>query len=374
MKNKISYLRLDKNYHKIKKKLFFFLDRIGNKGDFILAKEVGIFENKLKKFLNSKYVASCANGTDAIEISLKILGIKKNDEVITVANTWISVANSIINIGAKPKFIDIDESLNMNILDFEKVISKKTKCIIVTHLNGLPCKMATIIKICKKYNIKIIEDCSQAIGSKYKGSYVGNFGDIATFSLHPTKNLGVFGDGGFISTNNKRYYNKFITIRNNGLINRDNAKYIGRNSRLDAIQAIVGLLQLKNLKKCISSRKGNAKFYNKSFASLKNFIKTPNFSIDKDVKHTFHRYVIICSERNKLFKYLIKNNIEVKIHYPLNIHEQISFKDYYTKKLINTDLLNKKIISLPIHENLTLRDLRKIIKLIKNFYKKKIFS
>lgn len=366
---KISYIRVDKNYRKIKKEFFFHINKIGNKGNFILGKEVTNFEKKLKNFINSKYVATCANGTDAIEMALKILNIKKNDEVITVANTWISVGNSILNVGAKPVFVDIDASLNMCPSSLKKLITKKTRCIIITHLNGLPCEMGKIMKILKNYKVKIIEDCSQAIGSKYDKLHVGNFGDISTFSLHPTKNLGVFGDGGFITTNNINYYKKFISIRNNGLINRDKALLIGRNSRLDSFQAVVGKIQLKYLKKCIQIRNANANFYDKSFSNLYKFIKTPRDHINKKIEHTFHRYVIICAKRNKLYKYLLKNNIEVKIHYPINIHQQKSFKKFYTKKLKITDFLNKKIISLPIHENLNVADLKRIVDHIKNFYK-----
>ena len=367
-KKKINYVEIDKNFKKIKKNFLFQLNKIGNKGDFILGNKVKEFENKLKKIINSKYVATCANGTDAIEIALKILGIKKNDEIITVANTWISVANSIINVGAKPIFVDINDTLNLNPFEIEKKITNKTKCIIVTHLNGLPCDLDQIKRITKKHKIKILEDCSQAIGSKYENLHVGNIGEISTYSLHPTKNLGVFGDGGFISTNKKNYYKKFLIFRNNGLINRDLAKFVGRNSRLDNLQAIVGILQLKNLNKHITLRQKNAYSYDRAFINLKKFIQTPLKLNNKKVIHTYHRYVIRCTNRDKLFKYLIKNNIDVKIHYPINIHQQTSFKKFSKTKLLKTDSLNKKILSLPIHENLSKNDLNRIIALIRNFY------
>ena len=365
---KIRYVEINKNYKKIKNDFLFQINNIGNNGDFILGKKVKEFENKLKKVVKSKYIATCANGTDAIEISLNILNIKKNDEVITVANTWVSVANAIINVGAKPVFVDIDESLNIDPLLIEKLITKKTKCIIATHLNGLPCKIDQIKKIAKKYKIKMIEDCSQAIGSKYKNLTVGNYAEISTYSLHPTKNLGVFGDGGFIGTNNKNFYKKFITLRNNGLINRDVAKYVGRNSRLDNLQAIVGILLLKKFKNHIKIRRNNALYYNKYFSKLKRFIQIPMDSFNKNTLHTFHRYVLLCNKRNQLLRYLLNNNVEAKVHYPINIHEQATFKKYNKNKLFKTNMLNKKILSLPIHENLSKKDLNRVIYLIKKFY------
>jgi dTDP-4-amino-4,6-dideoxygalactose transaminase len=368
--NHIKYIELGKNFKKIKSKLIVELTKIGEKGDFILGSKVKKFENELKKFTQSDYVATCGNGTDAIEIALKILNVKDKDEVITASNTWLSVGNAILNVGARPKFVDINNSLNIDSNKIENVISKKTKCIIVTHLNGLPCDINKICKIAKKYKIKVIEDCSQAIGSLYNEIHVGNFGDIATYSLHPTKNLGVFGDGGFIATNNKKYFKKILNIRNNGLINRDISNYNGRNSRLDNFQAIVGLLQLKNIKKHISLRQRNAAYYNKHLAPIKKITHTPSNFILNNKFHTYHRYVLICEQRNKLLSFLIKNRIDAKIHYPINIHEQLHFKKFYKNNLQITNDLNKKIISLPVHENLNLQELDKVIFYIKKYYNK----
>ena len=368
--NPIKYIDLGKNFIKIKSKLFSEITKLGEKGDFILGSKVKEFEDKLKKFTQSKYISTCANGTDAIEISLKILNVKKFDEIITTSNTWLSVGNAILNVGAIPKFVDINSSLNIDPKKIEKAISRKTKFIIITHLNGLPSDMKNICKIANKYKIKIIEDCSQAIGSLYNKIHVGNFGDIATYSLHPTKNLGVFGDGGFIATNNKRYYEQFLKARNNGLINRDTSNSEGRNSRLDNFQAVVGILQLDNIKKHISLRQRNAAYYNKHLAPIKKITHTPSNFILNNKLHTYHRYVLICEQRNKLLSFLIKNRIDAKIHYPINIHEQLQFKKFYKNNLQITNDLNKKIISLPVHENLNLQELDKVIFYIKKYYNK----
>ena len=300
-----------------------------------------------------------------------MLNIKKDDEIITTSNTWVSVGNAILNSKAKPVFVDIDSSLNIDPNKIEKFITKKTKCIVVTHLNGLACNMTKIQKLANKYKIKLVEDCSQAIGSTYKKIHVGNFGSLGTFSMHPTKNLGLFGDGGFIVTNNKSYYEKLLIVRNHGLINRDHVLYAGRNSRLDTFQAIAGLIGIKKLNTTIKKRFRNAKIYEKEFKSLNKFIETPLKNKNKESNHTFHRYVILCKNRNKLLKFLIKKNIEAKIHYPINIHQQPPFKKFYKNNLNVTNKLNNKILSLPIREHLQRKEITKIAYAVKEFYKNK---
>lgn len=370
LNKKIKYFDLGKKFNNTKDFFFRELIKVGKKGDFIFGSKVQEFENKVKILTKSKYVVSCANGSDAIELCLHLLNIKKDDEIITTSNTWISVANAIKNLNAKPIFTDINKTLNIDPDKIEKNITKKTKCIIITHLNGLACEITKIKKIANKYNLKILEDCSQAIGCKYNNIHVGNFGEMGTFSMHPTKNLGVYGDGGFIITNNKYYYKKLLVIRNHGLINRDKALYSGRNSRLDTIQAISGLIGLRKLKNTILRRVLNAKLYQKELLSLNKFIETPLIK-NNNSNHTFHRFVILCKNRNQLSKFLSKKNIETKIHYPINIHQQIPFKKFYKRNLMVTNKLNNKILSLPIQEFLNKKDILKITFYIKQFYKKK---
>ena len=365
---KIKYFDLGTNFKRVQSIFFKDLSTAGKKGDFILGSKVKELENELKKITKSKYVISCANGSDALELSLNMLNIKKDDQIITTSNTWISVGNAILSIGAKPIFVDINKSLNIDPNAIEKSITKKTKCIIVTHLNGLPCDMRKIQKIAKKNKIKIIEDCSQAIGSLLNRTHVGNFGSLGTFSMHPTKNLGLFGDGGFIVTNNKSYYQKLLIVRNHGLIDRDHVGFVGRNSRLDTFQAIAGLIRLKKLKNTIKKRIGNANIYEKEFSKLDKFIETPLKNVEKNNIHTFHRYVILCKNRDKLLKFLIKNNIEAKIHYPINIHQQPPFRKFYKKNLKTTNSLNNKILSLPIQENLERKEIAKIVSCVRKFY------
>lgn len=368
MRKKIKYFDLGKKFQLSKNIFFKKISFAGNKGQFILGSSVLKFEKQIKKFIKSKYVISCANGSDAIELCLGLINLKIGDEVITTSNTWISVGNAILNAGAKPVFADINNTLNIDPEKIEKLITRKTKCIIITHLNGLACDIFKIKKLADIYNLKLIEDCSQAIGSTYNNIHVGNFGCLGTFSMHPTKNLGLFGDGGFIVTNSKNYYKKLLIQRNHGLINRDRALYVGRNSRLDTFQAIAGLIELQKLKKVIKKRIENANLYEKEFKYLKKYIQTPLKNKKLNCKHTFHRYVILCRNRNRLFNFLYKKNIETKIHYPKNIHQQAPFKKFYKNNLSVTNNLNKKILSLPIQEYLKKRDIIKIASYIKEFY------
>ena len=368
MKKKIKYFDLGKKFKKSKNIFYKKISFEANKGQFILGPSVINFEKKIKKFVQSKYVISCANGSDAIELCLTLMNLKIGDEIITTSNTWISVGNAILNAGAKPVFADINNTLNIDPEKLEKLITKKTKCIIITHLNGLACDAYKIKKIAKKYNIKLIEDCSQAIGSTFNNIHVGNFGCLGTFSMHPTKNLGLFGDGGFIVTNNKNYFKKLSILRNHGLKNRELAAYIGRNSRLDTFQAIAGLIELKKINIVIKKRIKNANLYEKEFKNLKKFIQTPLKYKKFNCNHTFHRYVILCKNRNGLYKFLNKKKIEAKIHYPLNIHQQTPFKKYYKNNLHITNDLNKKILSLPIHEYLKKNEIMHITSKIKEFY------
>lgn len=362
----VNYNNINKRYKSIKINFLKKLNQLGNSGNFILGQNLKEFEKNISKYLNIKYSIGVANGSDALELSFQALNLKKNDEVLTTANTFVSVINAIKKFSANVKFIDIDETLNINPEIIEKNISKKTKILVVTHLNGMPCCMSKIISICKKHSIKIVEDCSQAFGSEYNGKKVGTLGDIGIFSLHPTKNLGVFGDGGLITTSNLQIKNKIMILRNHGLRNRDDLSDFGRNSRLDELQAVIGLLMLKKIDKIINKRIRISKIYDKGLSSS---VITPRYGCCKNIKHTFHRYVIRVNPRirNKLVKNLLKKKVDVKIHYKKNLHQT---KVFQGKKFINlekTENISKEMLSLPIDENLSHQQISYVIKNV-NFF------
>ena len=203
---KVPYVDLVLQNKKFKEEFKISLDNLIKNGDYILGSSVLEFEKKFSKFIKSKYSVGVGNGTDALYLSLKYLGIGKGDEVITVPNSYLSSASSIALCGAKPIFIDIDDDLNMNPDLIHKSITKKTKAILPVHLTGKPAKIIKILKIAKSYNLKVVEDCAQAVGAKYQNKFVGNYGISGCFSLHPLKNLNALGDGGIVSTNSQRMY------------------------------------------------------------------------------------------------------------------------------------------------------------------------
>ena len=208
----IDFIAIQKRYLQSKKEIFSRINKIGSKADYINGEYVYLFEKEMSKFMTCKYVIGVNSGFDALFLSLIAMGIGKGDEVITVSNSYIATANSIILAGAKPIFIDVKDDYNMNEELIERVISKRTRAIMPVHLTGNPCKMDRIYRIAKKHKLEIIEDAAQAIGAKYKNKMIGTWGKVGCFSMHPIKNLGVMGDGGFIVTNSKRLNNKLRLI------------------------------------------------------------------------------------------------------------------------------------------------------------------
>lgn len=356
---------------KIKKKIIDSILKNIDNTDFIKGKNVRLFEEKFKKIINSKYCISCNSGTDALFLILKSLDLKKSDEVITTSNTWISTSEAIVNAGAKPIFVDVDEDFNINPSLIKKKITKNTKAILVVHLYGLPCKMDQIMKICNTNKIKLVEDCAQAHMSKYANKYVGNFGIASAFSFFPTKNLGSFGDAGCVITNDLKLSKKLRMIANHGYKKKNFFEVNGVNSRMDTIQASILLEKLKYLKKDISYKNKLAKIY---YKNLKN-IKEVSFIIpESHIKHSYYLFTIKAKQRNKLKNYLISKGVQTGIYYPNLLPFQKVYSKYKIKKAdFKTGIdINKEILSLPINSSLSTGDIEYCCLQIKNFYKLKV--
>lgn len=368
---KVQYYRIGNEFKRVKIKYFKKLKEIFTRGDFVNSYSNLEFENKIKNLLKSKYCIGVANGSDALEVGMLALGIKKNDEVITASNSWVSSLTSIINIGAKPVLVDVDDDFNIDCEMLKKAINRKTKAVMPIHLNGLPANMPEIIRISKKYKIKVIEDSAQSILSKIGNKYTGTIGDIGCFSMHPTKNLGVAGDGGFIITNNKRIYNKIKLISNHGMNDKGQSIMAGRNSRLDSIQAELILHKIKYLKNDIRKIRKIAQLYSKN---LFNYVIVPKIKNNYNIIHTYHRYVIVLKskkERNNLKNFLSLNNIETKIHYPIPLHKYKCFSQYsYKKNLFKSEMQSNTILSLPCNQFMNDLEVNYIINKIKEFLKK----
>jgi aminotransferase EvaB len=355
--NDLSFI-INRNKKKI---LNQFLDCL-NAGKFILGPNVQKFERAFAKYINVKYCIGVANGSDALEIALKVAGIKNGDKVGTVANASMYSTNAIISINATPIFLDVENStFNTTFDEVIRSVKIGVKAIIITHIYGRAVnEIKKIAEYCKNQKVFLIEDCSQAHGAIINNKKCGTFGDISTFSFYPTKNLGAIGDGGAIATNIKLLANRANSFRQHGWNSKKKyyTQYLGgKNSRLDEIQAAMLLILLPNLNKLNEYKRKIALKYNEL---IKNpHIITPIKTEDSD--HVNHLYVIRVKKRDKLKKYLEKLNISTVIHYPVPDYLQDPLKKKYIKlKLKNTEKLCKEVLSLPCYYGMPTRLVKKI--------------
>ena len=363
---KVELIDLRDRFKEEGKAIIKIVEKVLSKGNLILTKEVQNFEKSICKFTGAKFCLGLNSGTDALMMSLWSSGIKRGDEVITSPISFVATANSIIHVGAKPVFVDVGDDLNINPDLIEAAITKKTKAIMPVHWTGRVCEMDKIIKIAKKYKLKIIEDAAQATGAYYKGRHAGTFGKISAFSTHPLKNLNALGDGGFIITNEKKLYDKIKLYRSHGLEGRDDAKIIGVNSRLDSLNAEVLSFRLKKLNNIINRRKKNINYYKK-------YIKTDKVKIlndGKNEKNAYVMFVTLAENRNKLQEYLKKFNIQSLLYYPtpLHLHNSMKYLGYKKGNLINAERITSKVISFPHHQHLTEKQIKFVSEKINKFY------
>jgi len=348
---KIPYINLALQHREIKDQILQNIGKLLDSGQFILGEEVSKFEESFAKLTQCKYALGVANGTDALFLSLLAIGIKQGDEVITAPNSFLASASSIALIGATPVFADVRDDFNLDPVKVEKAITPKTKAIIVVHLTGRPADMDALMAISKKHNIPVIEDAAQAVGATYKNQPVGSFGATGCFSLHPLKNLAACGDGGVITTNDEKIYNYLLVARNHGLKNRDECSFFSYNSRLDALQAAILNVKLKELDKWTARRREIAARYQKRFSDLEMIIP-----IDKpEEKAVYHTFIIQTQNRNELMNYLREKGIDTKVHYPVAIHmqEAAQYLGYKKGDFPVTDKQVETILSLPVYPELT---------------------
>ena len=338
-------------------------------GDFTLGKELTIFEKKFAKLIGTKYAVGVNSGTDAIKLSLKVIGVRPGDEVITAANTFVATVGAICELGAKPVFVDCDDSFCIDTSLVEKKITKKTKAIVPVHFTGYMANMIELNKIAKKHTIPIVEDACQSILASLNNKNSGTWSDFGAFSLHPLKNINVWSDGGIIVTSNKKYYEHLKLLRNHGLVDRDNVKITGYNSRLDTLQAVVGNWLIPSAKKIATQRIKNANYYDEEFKKIKEISIPPRL---KNYKIVYHLYVVFAKKRNKLLNYCKKKGIEAKIHYPIPMYRQPAMKFLKHKKgdFPVSDRHSQSIISFPCDQHLSKTQIKYIISTVKKFYRK----
>jgi len=363
----IQMVDLKRQYLNIKSEIDSAIQEVIDSTQFILGKKVAEFEKNASEYLGVKHAVGVANGTDALQIAMMALGIGKDDEVITTPFTFVATTETIVMLGAKPVYVDIDpETYNINPEKIKEKITDKTKAILPVHLYGNPAEMDEILSIAKEYNLFVIEDSAQGFGAEYKGKKVCSFGDVACISFFPSKNLGCYGDGGMVVTNDDKIHEKVRMIASHGSKVRYVHETLGMNSRLDAIQAAILNVKLKYIDEWNDKRIKFAKLYSEKLSSLSK-IKTP---VQKDyVKHIYHQFTIRVENREELQKYLSSKNIPTAIHYPIPLHLQPAFRGYAEEgSLPESEKAAKEVLSLPMHPDLLVEEIEYITNSIKEFY------
>lgn len=362
-------------YQNIQTQIDTKLREVAASAAFINGCEVKSFQEELENYLGVKHVIPCGNGTDALQIALMGLGLQAGDEVITVDFTFAATVEVIALLGLTPVLVDVyPDTFNMNVEALQKAITPKTKAIVPVHLFGQCANMEAIMKIADQHNLFVIEDTAQTIGADYKHGYrnkAGTIGNVGTTSFFPSKNLGAYGDGGALFTNDDDLAIKLRSIANHGMSKRYYYDRIGVNSRLDSLQAAVLRIKLPLLDSYAKARREAADFYDKAFEKCKDIItpKRSDFS-----SHVFHQYTIRVDKkiRNELHQFLLVNEIPNAIYYPVPLHKQEAYKHFKfnTENLAVSKNLCQTVISLPMHTELEKEQLEYITIKVLNFIKK----
>ncbi|WP_374187738.1 DegT/DnrJ/EryC1/StrS family aminotransferase (plasmid) [Priestia aryabhattai] len=347
--------------------IFKAIKEVLESGEYILGKKGKELEKQIASYVEASYGIGVGNGTDALYLALRALDIGPGDEVITTPFTFFATGEAIAQVGAKPVFVDIEEdTYNINPLKIREKITHDTKAILVVHLYGQTAKMKEIMEIADEFNLKVVEDACQAIGTEYKGKRVGGIGDIGCFSFFPSKSLGAYGDAGMVVTNDKNLYEKISKLRNHGSQIKYIHSTIGMNSRLDEFQAAILLVKLKYLDILLHKRSELAKRYT---MKLNNLVKTPPLIESRE--HTFHQYCIELDERDQLASFLHQNEIASAIYYPIPLHlqEAFSYLNYHEGNFPVAEKAANKILALPIFPSMTFEKQDRIISALKKFIK-----
>ncbi len=371
---KIPVFDLTRQFQESKGEIFAGLKDVLASGSYILGKNVSVFEQEFAKYCGAKYAIGVASGTDALKIALRSCDIKEGNEVITTPFTFVATAEAIHSVGAKIVFVDIDlHSYTMDTQEIEKRINRRTRAIVCVHLYGQPCNMDAITKLARKYKLKLIEDCAQATGAEYKGKKVGTFGNAGCFSFYPTKNLGAFGDGGIVITDNKQIAEKAKMLRAHGSRSKYEHIMHGLNSRLDELQAVILRVKLKYLDKWNKARQENAAYYNKRLSALEagGFIVRPKEQ--NNTKHVYHLYVLRVKKRAALMEFLKSHGIGTAFHYPIPLHLQKVYKGlgYCRSDFPNSEFVAKEIVTFPLYPELKKKEIDYIVAKLYQFYKRR---
>lgn len=339
-------------------------------GDFTLGKPLLEFEQRFADYCGLPHAVGVGSGTDALMLSLKILGVGPGDEVITTTTTFVATVGAIAMAGATPVFVDSEDGFVIDPERIEAAITPRTKAIMPVHYTGNMADMPAIMRIAEKHNLLVVEDACQSIGASIDGKPAGSWGATACFSVHPLKNLNVWGDGGLILTRDGDLAERLRLFRNHGLVNRDEVAMFGHNSRLDTLQAVIGNRLINEVGFITARRIEVARQYDGAFADLAPMVRVPVRR--PGVKHVFHLYVLRVERRDELLRFLNERGVEAKVHYPIPMHlqEASARLGYKAGDFPKAEADAKSIITLPAHQHLTAAEIDHTIGQVRAFYGK----
>lgn len=339
-------------------------------GDFTLGRAVEEFENSFAKLIGTRFAVGVNSGTDALKLALEAAGVGYGDEVITAANTFIATVGAINEIGARPVLVDATATYTIDTNLIERAITAKTKAIMPVHLTGEVADMDAIMRIAEKHGLAVVEDACQSILGKYRGQNAGTFGVAAGFSLHPLKNLNVWGDAGVVVTNSTEIAAKLRLLRNHGMKNRDEISLLGHNSRLDTLQAIVGNWLLPQTEAITAQRRANGAKYDRAFGAMKEIQLAPR---RPEVSQVFHLYMFEVDEaiRDQLLRHLLSRGVDAKVHYPIPLPLQEGLKKFGYKQgdFPVTERQARRVVSVPVDQHLDDGQIEFVIDSVRSFFK-----
>ncbi|MBF0560640.1 MAG: DegT/DnrJ/EryC1/StrS family aminotransferase [Alphaproteobacteria bacterium] len=350
--------------------IFAELKKLVLSGDFTLGKVVGEFERKFADLIGVKHAIGVGSGTDALKLPLRALEIGHGDEVITAANTFIATVGAIAETGARPVLVDCDDSFCIDVAQVEAAITPRTKAIMPVQLTGEVTNMTELMKIAEKHGLPVVEDACQGILSEYDGKRSGTWGSAAGFSLHPLKNLNVWGDGGVVVTNDDAIDARLRLIRNHGMKNRDEISILGHNSRLDSVQAVVGNWLIGETHDITNKRIANGAYYDAGLGKISGIRLPPR---RPNVKRVFHLYMVFAKDRDALYQYCLDRGVEAKVHYPIPLYQQEGLRPlgYPPGHFPVTDRHAALVISFPVDQHITRAQQDYVIEVVSDFYSKK---
>ena len=364
---RVPFIDLTREYREIKQEVHRAFEQVMKSGHFVLGNEGELFEKEFARYCGVPFAVSVNSGTDALFFSIRALGIGHGDEVILSANTFISCAYAISSVGAVPVFVDIDmETYNIDPVCVEAAVTKKTKAIIGVHMYGQIARMEELRAVAKKHSLFILEDASHAHGALYKKKRAGSFGDIGVFSLYPTKNMGVYGDGGIVTTRSKKIAENIRSLRNYGQTKKYHYEIMGYNSRLDELQAAFARIKLRYLDEWNRRRIAAARMYSKLLADVPVKLPVQEFG----TRHVYYTFVIRTEKRDGLQEYLRRHGIETLVHYPVPIHQQTVFTKlkHRTESVHYTEHYSREIISLPLSPWITPEEIEYVCTYVSSYF------